>query len=80
MSGKKALLPTKRIFTTNAPFKVRHCEIPPDHLRSAISSRALVTIQNIGKTRKQRNLLELIMCFVRILIKFYTYSNNFQSL
>jgi len=50
MSEKVALLPTKRIFTTNAPFKVRNCEVPPDYLYSEISSHALVTIQNIGKT------------------------------
>jgi len=80
MSEKEALLPTKRIFTTNAPFKVRNCEVPRDHLHSEISSRALVTIQHIGKTRKQGKPFELNLYFFRILIKFYTYSNNSQSL
>ena len=39
---------------TNAPLKVRKCAEPPaEHLRSEISSRALATLQNIGKARKQ---------------------------
>jgi len=67
-------------FTINAPFKVCNCEVPADHFYSEISSRALVTIQNIRKTRKQGNLFELNMYFVRILIKFYAYSNNSHSL
>jgi len=35
------------------PLKVRKCAEPPDHLRSEILSRALATLQNIGKARKQ---------------------------
>jgi len=37
MSGKEALLPTKHIFATNAPFKVRNCAVPIEHLHSEIS-------------------------------------------
>ena len=33
--------------------KVRKCAVPPEYLRSEISSRALATFQNIGKARKQ---------------------------
>jgi len=56
MSEKEALLPTKRFFATGQPMlplKVRKCAEPPDHLRNEISSRALATLQNIGKARKQ---------------------------
>jgi len=35
------------------PLKVGKCAVPPDHLRSEISSRPLATVQIIGKTRKQ---------------------------
>jgi len=66
-------------FAINAP-KVRNCAVPPDHFRSEISYRALATFQNIGKTIKQGTLFQLNMYFVRILIKFYTYSYNLQTL
>jgi len=80
MSEKEALLPTKSIFfAINAP-KVRNCAVPPDHLRSEASYRALATFQNIGKTTKQGRLFQLSMYFVRILRKFYTLSNNSQTL
>jgi len=79
MSEKEALLPTKRIFAINAP-NLRNCTVPPDHLRSEVSYRALATFQNIGKTIKQGTLFQLSMYFVRILIKFYTYSNNSKTL
>jgi len=52
MSEKDALLPTKRISATNPPLNTRKRAEPPDHLRSDISSHALATFQNIGKTRK----------------------------
>jgi len=32
---------------------VRKCAVPPEHLRSEISSHALATFQNIGKSREQ---------------------------
>jgi len=35
------------------PLKVRKCAVPPEHLRSEISFRALATFQIIGKVRKQ---------------------------
>jgi len=35
------------------PVKVRNCAVPPNHLRSEISSRALATFQIIGKVRQQ---------------------------
>jgi len=56
---------------------MRNCAVPPNHLRSETSYRALATFQNIGKTIKQGTLFQLNMYFVRILIKLYTYSNNF---
>jgi len=79
MSEKEALLPTKRIFC-NWCSKVRNCAAPPDHLGSEISYRALATFQNTGKTIKQGRLSQSNMYSVRILIKFYTYSNNSQTL
>jgi len=53
MGEKEALLPTKCIFCNNAPTIVRKCAVPPDHLRSEISSRTLATFQIIGKSRTQ---------------------------
>jgi len=50
MSEKEALLPTKQPML---PLKVRKCAVTPDHLRSAISSRALAAFQIIGKARHQ---------------------------
>jgi len=49
-------------------------------LRSEISYRPLATFQNIGKTIKQATRFQSNMYFVRILIQFYTYSNNSQTL
>jgi len=49
----KALLPPSASFAINAPFYVRNCVVPPDHVRSEISSRALAPFQKIGKARKQ---------------------------
>jgi len=45
-----------------------------------ISSRALATFQNIGKTRKQGRLFQINVYCVRIMIKFYTFSYNLQTL
>ena len=55
---------------TNDPSKVHNCT---DHLHSEISSRALAKFHNIEKIKK---LFESHVYFVRILIRFYTYSNN----
>jgi len=76
MTEKEAFLATKRIFAINAPSIVRNCAVPPDHLRSEISYRALTTFQNIGETTKQGTLFQLNMYFVSIFITFYAYSNN----
>ena len=56
VSEKWALLSTKRFFLTNVPLQImRKCAVPvpPDHLRSEISSRVLATFQIIGEARKQ---------------------------
>jgi len=55
----------------------RNFTVPPDHLRSEISYRALATFQNIGKTIKQGTLFQLNTYIVRILIKFDTYTRFF---
>jgi len=49
---KKHCCQQSAFFAINAPSNVRNCVVPPDHLRSEISSRALATFQNIGKTKK----------------------------
>jgi len=54
MSEKEALLPTNAFLQQMLPLKVRKCVVTPDHLRSAISSRALAAFQIIGKARHQR--------------------------
>jgi len=38
-------------FQSMLPLHVRKCAVPPDDLRSEISSRALVTFRNIGEER-----------------------------
>jgi len=76
---KKHCCQQSAFFAINAP-KVWNCAVPSDDLRSEISYRALATFQNIGKTIKQGTLFQLNMYFVRILIKFYTYSNSSQTL
>jgi len=43
-------------------------------------SRALATFRTFGKYENKENPFELNVYFVRILIRFYTYSNNSQSL
>jgi len=50
---KEALLPIKRNFCNQRSLWRCKCAVPPDHLRSEISSRTLATFQNIGKARKQ---------------------------
>jgi len=82
---KKHYCQQSAYFAINAPSKVRNCAVPPAHLRSEISYRALATFQNIGKRRYfnqkgQKTLFQSNMYFVRILTKFYTYSNNSESL
>jgi len=69
---KKHCCQQSAFFAISAPSKVRNCAVPPDHLRSEISSRALAAFQNIGKTTEAIS----IMYFVRFLIKLHTYSNN----
>jgi len=43
---------------TNALLKVRKCAEQPDHLRSEISSRALATLQIIGKAQSILKVLQ----------------------
>jgi len=52
MSEKEAANQTHFLQPT-LPLMVRKYAVPPDHLRSEISSRALATFQTIGKVRKQ---------------------------
>jgi len=49
---KKHCCQQNAFFATNAPTKVRKSAVPPDHLRSEISSRTPATFQIIGKSRK----------------------------
>jgi len=51
---KKAFAANKTHFLQPMlPVKVRKCTVPPDHLRSETSSRALAKFQIIRKVRKQ---------------------------
>jgi len=52
MSERKHCCQQNAFFATNA-LKVRKYAVRPDHLRSEISSRALATLQIIGKVPKQ---------------------------
>ena len=71
----KALLPPSASFAINAPFYVRNCVVPPDHLRSEISSRALAPFQKIGKARKQEaSWIKSVVC--PYLHKILHYSKN----
>ena len=64
MSEKEALLPIIRICLQSIlSLEVRKCAVPPEHLRSEISPRALATFQNIGKARKQEaTLVKCVVC------------------
>jgi len=53
MGEKKHCCQQNDFLAVDAPSKVRYSAIPPDHLRSEISSRGLVTFQNLGKTREK---------------------------
>jgi len=58
---KKHCCQQSAFFATSVPSKVRKCAVPPEHLlreissfeTSEISTPALATFQNIGKSRKQ---------------------------
>jgi len=66
-------------FSATNALKLRKCAEPPDRLRSEISSRALATFQNIGKSRKQEAIS--IKCVVCLYFhKVLHYSKNSQSL
>jgi len=52
----------------------------PDHLRSQISFSGTCNIPKHREHENKENLFELNVYFVRILIRFDTYSNNSQTL
>jgi len=69
MSEKEALLSTKPIFAT----------IVPSWCAAAQWRLILAHLQHsklLGKNENKKNLFEWNVYFVRILLRFYTYSNN----
>jgi len=63
---------------SNVPCKVWKSAVPPDHLRCVISFSHLQHSNTLEKCEGQK-LFELNVYFVRILIRFCTYSDNSQS-
>ena len=74
---KKHCCQQSAFFATITPSKVRNCG---DHLRCEISSRALVTFQNIENTRKQEETIWIKYALCSYFDKIsYTYSGFFKE-